>query len=231
MRIAVVSFPGSNCDDDCVRVVTEVLGQTGYKIRHDERDLRKPDAVLLPGGFSFGDYLRCGAIARFSPVMAEIAAFAESGGPVVGICNGFQILTEAGLLPGVLRRNVGLSFLCEDAWIRVEGRETPLTRGLGGRVLRIPIAHNDGNYLTDPETLAQLEGEGQVVFRYVGADGRRPAGGCANGALNDIAGICNRAGNVIGLMPHPERCAEPLLGNVDGRLLFDALLSAGGGAT
>jgi phosphoribosylformylglycinamidine synthase I len=224
-RFAVVSFPGSNCDDDCVRALSEVFGQTAYKVRHDEHDLRAPDAILLPGGFSFGDYLRCGAIARFSPVMAEVQAFAARGGPVVGICNGFQILTEAGLLPGALRRNVGLSFICEDAHIGVEGRDTPLTRGLQGQVLRIPIAHNEGNYFADAETLAALEGEGRVIFRYVAPDGRRAPEANPNGAANDIAGICNAAGNVVGLMPHPERCAEALLGNTDGRRLFESLLA------
>lgn len=231
MRFAVISFPGSNCDDDCVRVVREVLGHDAYKVRHDVHELDRPDVVLVPGGFSFGDYLRCGAIARFSPVMTDVAAFAGRGGPVVGICNGFQILTEAGLLPGALRRNVGLSFICDDRHVAVEGRPTPLTRGLTGAVLRIPIAHNEGNYCADEETLARLEGEGRVVFRYVGKDGRRSPEANPNGAANDIAGICNERGNVVGLMPHPERCAEPLLGNTDGRRLFDALLAGTDGGT
>jgi len=231
MRFAVISFPGSNCDDDCVRVVREVLGHDAYKVRHDVHDLDRPDVVLVPGGFSFGDYLRCGAIARFSPVMTDVAAFAGRGGPVVGICNGFQILTEAGLLPGALRRNIGLSFICEDRHVAVEGRSTPLTRGLSGEVLRIPIAHNEGNYCADEETLARLEGEGRVVFRYVAPDGRRSPEANPNGAANDIAGICNERGNVVGLMPHPERCAEPLLGNTDGRRLFDALLAGADGGS
>lgn len=231
MRFAVISFPGSNCDDDCVRVVREVLGHDAYKVRHDVHDLDRPDVVLVPGGFSFGDYLRCGAIARFSPVMTDVAAFAGRGGPVVGICNGFQILTEAGLLPGALRRNIGLSFICEDRHVAVEGRSTPLTRGLSGEVLRIPIAHNEGNYCADEETLARLEGDGRVVFRYVAPDGRRSPEANPNGAANDIAGICNERGNVVGLMPHPERCAEPLLGNTDGRRLFDALLAGADGGS
>ena len=229
MRFAVVSFPGSNCDDDCIRVVNEVLGHTVYKVRHDEHDLRRPDVVLLPGGFSFGDYLRCGAIARFSPIMADVQAFAARGGPVVGICNGFQILTEAGLLPGALHRNAGLSFICDDAWVGIEGRETPVTRGLKGSVLRLPIAHNEGNYFADTETLTRLEGDGRIIFRYVSASGERTPAANPNGAMADIAGICNAAGNVVGLMPHPERCAEPLLGNTDGRRLFESLLAGEGG--
>ena len=218
MRFAVVSFPGSNCDDDCVRVVDEVLGHTSYKVWHAERELLAPDVVLLPGGFSYGDYLRCGAIAARSPVMESLAAFAKAGGPVLGICNGFQVLTESGLLPGALSQNAGLRFVCEDVELAVEGRDTPFTRGIErGRVLTVPVAHHEGNYQADAETLARLEGEGQVVFRY--ARGTNP-----NGAVNDIAGICNAAGNVVGMMPHPERCAEPLLGNDDGRALFDAVL-------
>ncbi|MSP71737.1 MAG: phosphoribosylformylglycinamidine synthase subunit PurQ [Myxococcales bacterium] len=227
-RFAVISFPGSNCDDDCVRVVNEVVGETGYKVRHDERTLDRADVVLLPGGFSFGDYLRCGAIARFSPIMDAVRAFAAAGGPVLGICNGFQILTEAGLLPGVLRRNVGLSFICEDTFVRVEGRQTAFTNGLEpGSVLKLPIAHNEGNYFADDETLNRLEGEGQVVFRYCTERGEtglpgRPA--APNGAARDIAGVSNVRGNIVGLMPHPERCCEPLLGGVHGRQLFDAVL-------
>lgn len=224
MRVDVVSFPGSNCDDDCVRVVREVLGGHARKVWHTETALDAPDLVIVPGGFSFGDYLRCGAIARFSPVLEAVRAFAHAGGPVLGICNGFQILTEAGLLPGALRRNVGLSFVCQDVHLRVDGRETPFTRGVtAGRVLRVPIAHNEGNYFAEDETLDRLEGEGRVVFRYCDVDGR--VGGVANpnGAARDIAGICSEKGNVVGLMPHPERSAEPLLGNEDGRVLFDAV--------
>jgi phosphoribosylformylglycinamidine synthase len=221
MRFAVVSFPGSNCDDDCVRVAAEVLGETAFKVRHDERDLRRPDVVLLPGGFSYGDYLRCGAIAALSPVMESVAEFARKGGPVLGICNGFQILTEAHLLPGALLRNRGLRFVCEDTEVRVDGRETPFTAGVTrGTTLRVPIAHNEGRYHADAETLKRLEGEGRVVFRYAANP---------NGAALDAAGICNEAGNVVGMMPHPERNAEPLLGNADGRRLFDAVLRFVGG--
>jgi len=224
MRVDVVSFPGSNCDDDCVRVVREVLGGHARKVWHTETALDAPDLVIVPGGFSFGDYLRCGAIARFSPVLEAVRAFAHAGGPVLGICNGFQILTEAGLLPGALRRNVGLSFVCQDVHLRVDGRETPFTHGVtAGRVLRVPIAHNEGNYFADDETLDRLEGEGRVVFRYCDVEGRVGGGANPNGAARDIAGICSEGGNVVGLMPHPERSAEPLLGNEDGRVLFDAV--------
>ncbi len=217
MRFTVVSFPGSNCDDDCVRVVREVLGETAAKVRHTATDLERPDVVLLPGGFSYGDYLRCGAIAARSAAMEAVAAFAKAGGPVLGICNGFQILTEAGLLPGALLQNAGLDFLCEDARLVVEGRETPFTRGLAGRSLTVPIAHHEGRYYADPATLERLEGEGQVVFRYQANP---------NGSERDIAGICSAAGNVVGMMPHPERCAEPLLGNTDGHALFSSVLEA-----
>ena len=224
MRVDVVSFPGSNCDDDCVRVVREVLGGHARKVWHTETALDAPDLVIVPGGFSFGDYLRCGAIARFSPVLEAVRAFAHAGGPVLGICNGFQILTEAGLLPGALRRNVGLSFVCQDVHLRVDGRETPFTHGVtAGRVLRVPIAHNEGNYFADDETLDRLEGEGRVVFRYCDVEGRVGGRANPNGAARDIAGICSEKGNVVGLMPHPERSAEPLLGNEDGRVLFDAV--------
>jgi phosphoribosylformylglycinamidine synthase len=229
MRFAVVSFPGSNCDDDCLRVAAEVLGETAYKVRHDERDLQRPDVVLLPGGFSYGDYLRCGAIASLSPVMEAVGAFARGGGPVLGICNGFQILTESHLLPGALLRNAGLQFICEDAHVRVEGRPTPFTAGVQG-VLRLPIAHHDGRYHADADTLARLEGEGRVVFRYCGPDGTVGDAFNPNGAAANIAGICNEGGNVVGMMPHPERNAEPLLGDATGRALFDAALRIVGGA-
>ena len=224
MRVAVVQFPGSNCDDDCVRVTRQVLGAEVFKAWHADTSLGKVDAVILPGGFSYGDYLRCGAIAARSPLMAEVRAFAARGGPVLGICNGFQVLAEAGLLPGVLRRNVGLDFICEDVWLTVEGRDTPFTRGLpGGRRVRVPIAHHDGNYYADAPTLARLEGEGRVVFRYCDAGGAVSSAANPNGSVNNIAGVCSPDGNVVGMMPHPERCAEARLGNVDGRLLFEAL--------
>ncbi len=227
MRFAVVSFPGSNCDDDCVRVVREVLGESAHKVWHGDDDLGAPDVVLLPGGFSYGDYLRCGAIAAGSPIMGAVRRFAAAGGPILGICNGFQILTEAGLLPGALHRNAGLSFICRDQHVRVASDASPFTAGLSDRVLRLPIAHHDGNYHADAETLRRLEGEGQVVLRYCDAAGDSHDAANPNGSVGHIAGVRNAAGNVVGMMPHPERCAEPLLGNEDGRTLFEAVLRQG----
>jgi len=219
MKIGIVTFPGSNCDHDVHHVVKQVLGADARAVWHKDRLPAGLDAVILPGGFSYGDYLRCGALARFSPVMEDVVGFAEGGGPVLGICNGFQILCESGLLPGVLLRNASLKFVCEDVTIEVQGAETPVTSGLAGQRLRMPVAHAEGNYFADPETLDQLEGEGRVVFRYVG--------GSPNGAARDIAGISGGPRlNVVGLMPHPERAAEAILGCDDGRRLFESLLRA-----
>ncbi|WP_242343557.1 phosphoribosylformylglycinamidine synthase subunit PurQ [Anaeromyxobacter terrae] len=218
MKVGIVTFPGSNCDHDVYHVVKHVCGAPAEYVWHKDRLPAGLDAVILPGGFSYGDYLRCGALARFSPVMEDVVEFAKQGRPVLGICNGFQILCESGLLPGVLMRNASLKFICRDVTLRVEGGETPLTRGLAGRTLTMPVAHAEGNYFADPETLDRLEGEGSVVFRYVG--------GAPNGAARDIAGICGGPRrNVVGLMPHPERAAEPILGRDDGRRLFESLLS------
>jgi phosphoribosylformylglycinamidine synthase len=217
MQVGIVTFPGSNCDHDVYHVVKHVCGATPVYVWHKDRLPAGLEAVVLPGGFSYGDYLRCGALARFSPVMEDVVSFAKAGNPVLGICNGFQILCESGLLPGVLMRNASLKFICKDVLISVEGTATPVTRGLSGQQLRMPIAHAEGSYFADPETLDRLEGEGQVVFRYVG--------GAPNGSARDIAGIA--AGprlNVVGLMPHPERASESLLGCADGKKLFDALL-------
>ncbi len=217
MNVGIVTFPGSNCDHDVYHVVKHALGAHAHYVWHKDRLPAGLDAVILPGGFSYGDYLRCGALARFSPVMEDVVAFARGGGPVLGICNGFQILCESGLLPGVLMRNASLKFLCHDVLVEVQGEETPVTRGLQGQRLRMPIAHAEGNYFADEETLARLEGEGQVVFRYVG--------GAPNGAARDIAGIsAGPRRNVVGLMPHPERASEAILGCEDGRRLFEALL-------
>ena len=213
MKVAVVTFPGSNCDAD-LRHAVALFGMQAVAVWHKDVTLGKVDAVMLPGGFSYGDYLRCGAIARFSPIMVDVKRFADSGGPVLGICNGFQILTECGLVPGALLRNAGLKFLCMDVALSVEGRETPFTRGVTGP-LRLPIAHMEGNWFADPETLARVEGEGQVVCRY--------RGGAPNGAMDDVAGVCNRHGNVVGLMPHPERYVEPDVGGGDGAGIFRAL--------
>jgi len=214
--VAVITFPGSNCDADLRHAVDLVDGLSARAVWHKETDLGAPDAVLLPGGFSYGDYLRCGAIARFSPVMEEVIAFAGGGGPVLGICNGFQILTEAGLLPGALLANRDLKFLCQSVTLEVEGRETPFSRGLAGaKPLTMPIAHMDGNWYADDETAARVEGEGQIIFRY--------QGGSPNGARMDVAGLSNAAGNVVGMMPHPERACEDALGGADGLGLFQSL--------
>lgn len=220
--VAVVTFPGSNCDADLRWAVDHTANLNARAVWHKETDLGAPDAVLLPGGFSYGDYLRCGAIARFSPIMEAVMAFAKAGGPVLGICNGFQVLTEAGLLPGALLSNRDQKFICETVVLGKEGRDTAFTQGVPD-TLRIPIAHHDGNYFADEATLARLEGEGQVLFRYLNAQGERQVGAAPNGSLNDIAGICNAAGNVVGMMPHPERASDPALGSADGRALFSAL--------
>jgi phosphoribosylformylglycinamidine synthase subunit PurQ / glutaminase len=224
MRVAVVTFPGSNCDYDCYKAVNDVVGGEAYFVWHRETELGDPDLVILPGGFSYGDYLRAGAIARFSPVMDSVARFAREGGPVLGICNGFQILCEAHLLPGALVRNQDLRFLGRDVRIRVERTDTLYTRRYEARqVLRVPLAHGEGNYVADGETLARLEGEGRVVFRYVDARGEPTDAANPNGSLNNIAGIINEAGNVLGLMPHPERVVEGLLGGTDGLPLFESI--------
>jgi phosphoribosylformylglycinamidine synthase len=219
MRVGIVTFPGSNCDHDVLHVVKHVAGHEAGYVWHKDRLPAGLDAVILPGGFSYGDYLRCGALARFSPVMEDVIAFAGRGGPVLGICNGFQILCEAGLLPGVLMRNASLKFVSRDVTLRVEGNETPATRGLAGRTLSMPVAHAEGNYFADAGTLDALEGDGRVVFRYVG--------GAPNGAARDIAGISGGPrSNVVGLMPHPERASEPVLGRDDGLRIFESLLAA-----
>ena len=216
MKVGIVVFPGSNCDEDAFHVAGKVLGHQPQLLWHKDHDLRGSELVILPGGFSYGDYLRCGAIARFAPVMEEVAAFARKGGPVIGICNGFQILTEAGLLPGALLQNANRQYICQDVILRTENVRTRFTGGLTpGEQFKIPIAHGDGNYFIDDEGLKRLEGEGQVAFRYVGNP---------NGSRNDIAGIVNSSGNVLGMMPHPERNAEPLLGNADGRRVLASLL-------
>ncbi len=217
MKFGVVTFPGSNCDEDAVHVVKDVLGQPVERLWHKDRTLKGCDVVVVPGGFSYGDYLRCGAIARFSPIMDEVVAHAKRGGRVLGICNGFQILTEAGLLPGVLMRNASLQFVCREVALEVVRADTPFTRALtAGQTLRMPIAHAEGNYFLDDEGLKALEGNGQVVFRYR----ENP-----NGARNGIAGVCSEGRNVLGMMPHPERAAEALLGSADGLGIFQSLLA------
>ena len=224
MKVGVVVFPGSNCDHDTVHVLGEVCGQDVRLVWHKDSDLSELDAVILPGGFAYGDYLRTGAIARFSPVMKAVGEFARGGGPVLGICNGFQILQEAGLLPGAMLRNGGVKFLSQPVHVRVERTDTPVTAGIpAGRVLTMPIAHGEGNFYAEPDEIARLEGEGQVVFRYTTPDGRLTAEANVNGSAAAIAGVCNAQRNVVGLMPHPERASEPELGSADGRQLFEAL--------
>jgi phosphoribosylformylglycinamidine synthase len=227
MKFGVVVFPGSNCDHDAWYALGEVLHQPVEFLWHQSEQVNGIDAILLPGGFSYGDYLRTGAIARFSPVMRAVEEFARGGGLVLGVCNGFQILCEAGLLPGVLQRNAGMRFVCRQVNIRVETIETPFTAAAKtGQVLQMPIAHGDGNYFCDPATLADLERNRQIVFRYTRPDGREDAAANPNGSLANIAGICNRERNVVGLMPHPERAVEAALGSADGRVIFRSLIES-----
>lgn len=227
MKFGVVVFPGSNCDFDTVHALREVIGRPTEILWHKDHDLRGADCVVLPGGFSYGDYLRSGAIARFSPLMQEVREFAEKGGLVLGICNGFQVLLELGLLPGAMLRNKHLKFLCRFVTIRVENAGTRFTNaGRRGQVLRIPIAHFDGNYYADPATLEDIERNGQVVFRYCDPAGGLTEEANVNGSLHAIAGLTNQRGNVMGMMPHPERASEAILGSVDGRVVFESILQA-----
>ncbi len=224
MKVAVITFPGSNCDYDLYKAVQQVGGEATF-VWHRERGLDGFDAVMLPGGFSYGDYLRAGAIARMSPVMEDVVAYARSGGPVLGICNGFQVLCEAGLLAGALVRNDSLRFEGKDVRIRVENADTIFTKEYDeGRILRVPIAHGEGNFVADDEVLERLEGERRVVFRYVDSQGDPTPEANPNGSRNNIAGILNEQGNVLGMMPHPERAMEPILGSSDGLELFTSLL-------
>jgi len=221
MKFGVVVFPGSNCDHDTYHVISKVIGQPVDFIWHKEEEIDRYDAIILPGGFSYGDYLRTGAIARFSPIMRAVKEFVREGRLVLGICNGFQILCEAGLLPGALLRNRHLKFICEHVNIRIERTDTPFTSACAtGQILSVPIAHGEGNYFCDQKTLDEIEREGRVIFRYCDAQGRLTSEANANGSLNSIAGICNRERNVLGLMPHPERASESLLGSNDGRIIF-----------
>ena len=227
MKFGVVVFPGSNCDHDAYHALGQVLHQPVEFLWHQSEQVAGFDAIVLPGGFSYGDYLRTGAIARFSPVMRAVEKFARAGGLVLGICNGFQILCEAGMLPGVLTRNAGLRFICRQVQIRVENTDTPFTDAANvGQVLRIPIAHADGNYYCDAATLADLERNHQIVFRYTTPDGREDAAANPNGSLANIAGICSRERNVMGLMPHPERAVETALGSADGLVIFRSLIQS-----
>jgi phosphoribosylformylglycinamidine synthase len=227
MKFAVVVFPGSNSDYDAFYAASHVLGEDAELIWHKDTDLKGADAVILPGGFAHGDYLRTGAIARFSPIMGAVTAFAERGGPVLGICNGFQVLLEAGLLPGAMVRNDRIKFVSQIVPVRVEQTDTPFTAACSpGQVLRLPIAHGEGNYFAPPDILAELEANRQVMFRYCSDTGHVAPEFNPNGSLNGIAGICNRARNVVGLMPHPERASEPALGSADGRVILASAVQA-----
>ena len=225
MKFAVVVFPGSNCDHDAYHAAKHVLGADAEFVWHKDTSLKGADVVVLPGGFAHGDYLRTGAIARFSPVMQEVARFAAAGGPVLGICNGFQVLTEAGLLPGALLRNRSVKYQCEQIHVRVEHTDTPFTAGARpGQVLRLPIAHGEGNFYAEPDVLERLEKNRQVIFRYTNAAGEVTADANPNGSLNNIAGLCNEARNVVGLMPHPERACELALGSSDGLVVLESVM-------
>lgn len=223
-RVAVLVFPGSNCDHDAYHAAKHVFGQDARFVWHKEGSVGDADLVIVPGGFSYGDYLRAGAIARFSPIMRDVVRFAGSGGLVLGVCNGFQVLCEAGLLPGALIRNASLRFACRDARLRVESTATPFTEALTeGDLLTIPVAHGEGNYTADADTLDRLESEDRVVFRYVGADGQ--PGESPNGSARDIAGVRNAQGNVVGMMPHPERAVESVIGSADGGKIFASVFA------
>ena len=227
MKFAIVVFPGSNCDHDAYHAVKHVLGQEAQFLWHKETGLHGADAVILPGGFSHGDYLRTGAIARFSPVMEAVGVFARDGGPVLGICNGCQVLLEAGLLPGAMLRNAGLKFRCEHVYIRVEQTDTPFTaRCAPGQLLRVPIAHGEGNYFAEPAVVEALEANRQIVFRYANAAGEVTPEANPNGSVHNIAGLCNAGRNVVGLMPHPERACELALGSDDGLVMFESVVAA-----
>jgi phosphoribosylformylglycinamidine synthase len=228
MKFGVVVFPGSNCDLDAYHMVKDVLGQPVEYLWHQEENVDGFDCIILPGGFSYGDYLRCGAIARFSPVMKSVIDFAHSGGLVVGICNGFQVLVEAGLLPGALYRNTNLQFRCQFTHLKVENHDTPFTRTVEpGRLLKIPVAHGEGNYYVDADTLKVMEKNGQIIFRYATEDGEVTDTANPNGSLYNIAGVCNETKNVLGMMPHPERAGEAALGSVDGLAVFQSIIKYG----
>lgn len=226
MKFGVVVFPGSNCDEDMVYVLQNIMGQKVERLWHKEKDLKGCDFIVLPGGFSYGDYLRSGAIARFSPIMDKVIAHAENGGFLLGVCNGFQILTEAHLVPGALLHNNSRQFICKNVYIRPEQNETLITSGLDiKKAYKIPIAHGEGNFFADKNTLAEMKKNGQILFRYCDAEGNVNETSNPNGALENIAGVCNARKNVFGMMPHPERAADPVLGNTDGKAIFSSLLS------
>jgi len=226
MKFGVLVFPGSNCDDDMVYTLGQLLGQEVKKIWHKDTSLKGIDFVVVPGGFSYGDYLRSGAIARFSPIMKEVVQHAQKGGYVLGICNGFQILTEAGLLEGALLKNQNQKYICKNIFLKAQNKDTLLTKNLSPKkAYKIPIAHGDGRFYTDKDTLKKLNDQGQVLFRYCDEEGNIQAAHNPNGSLENIAGICNKKKNVFGMMPHPERAANPLLGNTDGKAIFESMLA------
>ena len=226
MKFGVVVFPGSNCDYDAYHVLKNVISQETVFLWHKDRDLQNVDCLVLPGGFSYGDYLRSGAIARFSPIMSEVKKFAATGGLIIGICNGFQILLEAGLLPGAMLRNKNLKFLCQHVWVKIENNQTAFSNsGQKGQVLKIPIAHFDGNYYAPPRVLAELEKNKQIVFRYCNENGNLTEEANVNGSANHIAGLINREGNILGMMPHPERASEKILGSEDGKVIFNSIIN------
>ena len=227
MKFGVIIFPGSNCDQDSYHAVTAATGQQAVFLWNESHDLENCDAIIVPGGFAYGDYLRTGAIARFAPIMQEVAKFAASGGLVIGICNGFQILCEAGMLPGALMRNAGLKYVCKQIYLRVENADTPFTNACTrGEVLQIPVGHMEGNYYCDPDTLAKLRQQDRIVFRYSTPDSRITPESNPNGSLENIAGICSEGRNVLGMMPHPDRCSEGLLGSADGAKIFSSMAAA-----
>lgn len=226
MKFGVVVFPGSNCDEDIIYTLQHIMGQDVVRLWHKDKDLQGADFIILPGGFSFGDYLRSGAIAKFSPIMQEIIAFANKGGNVLGICNGFQILTEAGLLPGALLKNKNQKFICANTYIKAETNDSLITSEIDlNKALKIPIAHGEGNYFADADTLKKLDDNDQVLFRYCDPSGSITAESNLNGSINSIAGVSNKNRNVFGLMPHPERASDSLLANDDGLILFESILS------
>lgn len=226
MKFGVVVFPGSNCDEDMVYVLQNIMGQKVERLWHKEKDLKGCDFIVLPGGFSYGDYLRSGAIARFSPIMDKVIAHAENGGFLMGVCNGFQILCEAHLVPGALLHNNSRQFICKNVFIKPQQNETLITSGLDlNKAYKIPIAHGEGNYFTDAKTLADMNKNGQILFRYCDADGNVNEAANPNGAIENIAGVCNARKNVFGMMPHPERAADEILGNTDGKAIFQSILS------
>ena len=227
MKTSVIVFPGTNRERDVADVLAAVTGSPAQIVWHGDSEVPQSDLIVLPGGFSYGDYLRCGAMAAHSPIMRDVVAKAKSGVPVLGICNGFQILCETGLLPGILQRNASLKFICKDVWLKVENTQTHYTRRYNqGEIAQMICAHGDGNYFADPATLDRLEGDGRVVFRYCDPKGNVTAEANANGAQRNIAGIADPTGRILGMMPHPENAAEPMLGSVDGRKLFESLLAA-----